>query len=252
MAASEIIVELHDVSIARRGKPVLAGVNLEIRAREVLGVVFVRGVGRSTLLQVATGLLAPDSGEVSYRGKPVLGMSPREVDAFRKATAVVFGEGGLLVNTTCFNNIALPLRYHTKLTEAEIEDKVMDTLAQVGMREARDHFPWELTVGKQRLVALARALVRDPELVFFDNFFQGSEPLAWKKLSRCMLESRAQRGVSFVLVLEADPNVYSLADRLCVIEDGHVLETSAPETLKESKNKRVTGIFSVEALGEEL
>jgi phospholipid/cholesterol/gamma-HCH transport system ATP-binding protein len=249
---NEVVLELRDVSIARRGKPVLVRVNLEVRAREALGVVFLRGGGRSTLLSVASGLLAPDSGEVLYRGRPLSSLGTREVDAFRKATAMVFEHGGLLVNTTCFNNVALPLRYHTRLPEDEIEVKVMDLLGVVGMREARDHFPWELTIGKQRLVALARALAREPELIFFDNFFQGSEPLAWRKLTRVMQESRERRGTAFVLVLEADPTVYSLADRLLVIEDGHVLEAGAPQSLKESKNKRVTGIFSVEALGEEL
>jgi phospholipid/cholesterol/gamma-HCH transport system ATP-binding protein len=247
----EILLELDKVTISRRGARVLDGLSLELRAKEILGIVFVHGVGRSTLLRVAAGLLAPDAGSVLWRGKEVSTLGLADLARFREKTAMVFSNGGLLVNTTCFNNIALPLRYHTKLSEAEVEKRAMDALSFVGLPQVRDRFPWELTIGQVRLVALARALVREPEIIFFDNFFQGSEGVMWRKLTRAVLDARAQRGTSFVLILESDPSVYPLADRLCVIEDGRVLETSAPSTMRRSKDKRVSGIFQIGAFGEE-
>lgn len=249
--ARDILLELDRIAVTRGDARVLDGITLDVRAGEVLGLVFTHGMGKTTLLHVAGGLLEPDAGEVRWRGRPLAALSGAELATFREKTAIVFQGGGLFVNTTCFNNVALPLRYHTRLSEPEIEDRVRAALATVGMEDARDRFPWELSAAKQRLVGLARALIRDPELVLFDDFTQGAEAVAWRRLTRVVLEARTRRGTAFVLVLEADPSVYALADRLCVIEDGRVLETSAPHAMRASHDQRVSGIFRTDHLGLE-
>jgi phospholipid/cholesterol/gamma-HCH transport system ATP-binding protein len=246
----ETLIELRHVTVNQGGQKLLDDVSFSVREGEVFGLVFVHGTGKSTLLRVASGFFTPEHGEVLWRGRRISDFSFEEERSFQARTGFVFQNGGLLVNTNVFDNVALPLRYHTDTSEREIEKKVMAALETVGMASFAQRFPWQLTMAKQKLVTLARALVRDPEVICFDNFVTGTDVVAWQTMNRVVRQQRATRGIAWVLVLEADPDTYQIADRLCIIEDGHVLEVNAPKTIRESKDIRVSRVFKTMDFGE--
>lgn len=247
----EPLIELRNVTVKRDGATILDNVSFTVHEGEIFGVVFVHGTGKSTLLRVAAGFFKPEVGEVLYRGRNMYDLSFKEEVAHQYKTGFVFQNGGLLVNTKVYDNVALPLRYHADLSEQEIEGAVISTLGMVGASKFATSFPYQLTVAKQKLVTLARALVRDPEIIFYDNFFKGADLVAWTTLTKIVRQLRATRNVAWVLMLEADPETYPIADRLCVVEDGRVLDTNAPEAIKRSKDVRVSRVFQALMLDDE-
>lgn len=239
----EPLIELKNVTVRHGTQTILNDMSLTVHEGEIIGLVFTHGTGKSTLLRAAAGFFRPDEGQIFYRGRDVATFDFDEEARFQAKTGFVFQNGGLLVNTNVYDNVALPLRYHTDLDEAEIEGTVQGMLGLVGMADAGDRFPFELTIVKQKLVALARALVVHPEIVFYDNFFKGTETAAWQTLTTLVRQLRTTMDLAWMLVLESDPDTYHIADRLCVIENGRVLEMSAPDTLKKSKDARVSRVF---------
>jgi phospholipid/cholesterol/gamma-HCH transport system ATP-binding protein len=246
----ETIIDLRHVTVSHAGHKLLDDVSLSVREGEIFGLVFSHGTGKSTLLRVAAGFFSPEHGEVLYRGRRISDFSFEEERSFQARTGFVFQNGGLLVNTKVFDNVALPLRYHTDTSEKEIEKKVMTALETVGMASFANRFPWELTIAKQKLVTLARSLVRDPELIYFDNFVTGTDVVAWQTMNRVVRQQRATRGIAWLLVLEADPETYQIADQLCIIEDGRVVDVAAPKKMRESKDVRVSRVFKTMDFGE--
>lgn len=246
------LIELRHVTVrAHDGHDVLHGISLALGEGEVLGLVFVHGTGKTTLLRAASGFFKPDAGAVLFRGRPVHDLDFAGDQALQSKIGFVFQNGGLLVNTRVFDNVALPLRYHTRLGEKEIEGRVGAALAQVGMEAAAQKFPWELTVARQKLVGLARALVREPEVILFDNFVTGTETGVWELMIRTVRQARAGRRVAWMLVLEADPDVYALADRIAVIEDGRLLAIDEPRKLEASADARVRHVFRATDFGRD-
>lgn len=217
--SDEPLLELHRVSFRDGETAILTEVSLTVFAREILGVVFQQGIGKTALLHLAAGLLEPSAGEVVYRGEriakrpasPTLGM-------------VFEDDGGLLPNLTVFENIALPLRYHTRASEPEVRAKVSEVLSVAGVQEVADKHPWQLTRDRQRLAALARALITEPDLVFVDDLYQGADAEAYGQMRETILLAREAYGTAFLLVLESSAEDFDFCDRICLIDHGAVLE----------------------------
>lgn len=240
----EPIIELRNVTIiADDGHKVLDDVSLSLFEGEILGLVFAHGTGKTTLLRVASGFFPPSSGEVLWRGRDIRTLGFDEQLEFQWRTGFVFQNGGLLVNTRIEDNIALPLRYQAKLDEEEIAKRVAQALEQVGMADRAQRFPFELTIGRQKLATLARALVRDPEVIFFDNFTVGAEAVIWQSLTRLVRWLRVNKRMSFLLVMGSDPASFAIADRLCIIEDGRIQATGTQSTLRASTDQRISRVF---------
>lgn len=221
----EPLLELHRVSLLDGDLPILTEVSLTLYEQEILGVVFQQGIGKTALLHIAAGLLAPTKGEVVLRGRRLAALQGPD----RPPLGFVFAEGGLMENLSLYENVALPLRYHTNLDEDAIESKVLEHLQLVGMEEQRERFPWQLTRDRCRLAALARALVVEPVVVFVDDFFLGADADAFRRMEQAVGLARDAVGTSFFLVLEATPDDFGCADRLCLVDHGAVLELDRPE-----------------------
>src|SRR5207253_2276137 len=171
------------------------------------------------------GFFKPDEGQVLYRGRDIAAFSFDEEREFQRATGFIFQNGGLLVNTRIYDNVAMPLRYDPALSDAEIDAKVREALATVGMSDAADRFPWELTVARQKLCTLARALVRDPQVIFYDNFFKGTEPDT--SVGVFLLFGIA--AVAAFLIAKANTQGWVGAKRLVIQAiDGHNIKEQAP------------------------
>ncbi len=236
------LVELRNVTVRREGQTLLDDVCLTVHEGETVGVIFAHGRGRSTLLRIASGFFAPDSGAVFYRGRRMASLAFRDEIEMQRRIGFIFQNGGLLLNQRVSDNVALPLRYHTELSDEEIEARVRDALELVGMAQYASRFPYELGVAKQKLVTLARALVREPEIILYDNFYQGADLAAWETLTRLVRQLRATRNMAWLLILEADPQIYPIVEQLCIIEDGRVLATSSPTEMASSADLRVSRV----------
>ncbi|MEM9068153.1 MAG: ATP-binding cassette domain-containing protein [Myxococcota bacterium] len=209
------LLEFHRVTFG----DVLTEVSLTVHAQEIVGVVFQHGIGKSVLLQLGAGLIEPSAGEVVYRGRRIRDRPDEPTIGF-----VFEDDGGLFENMTLYDNIALPLRFHTRSSESEIEAKVREILSVVGMDDEAERFPWTMTRDRQRLASLARALVYEPDVCFIDDFFIGADADAFHRMEETVSLAREAYGTAFLLVLEAAPEDFGIADRLCLIDHGAVLE----------------------------
>jgi phospholipid/cholesterol/gamma-HCH transport system ATP-binding protein len=218
----EPLLELHRICLVGNGQALLHEVSLTVHEREIVGLVFQHGIGKTSLLRIGAGLLRPTSGEVIFRGQRVGDLDPQDAPF-----GFVFRDGGLLGNLSLRENLALPLRYHTQLTEEAVMADVEEALRGVGLEEQADKLPFELPRDAVRLATLARDLMRRPSLVFIDDFFRGGDLEAFRRLEERVVLARKEHGTSFLLVLEPTDG-FGCADRLCLVDHGAVLETLRP------------------------
>lgn len=218
--AGEPLLEFHRVSYERDGTRLLTEVSLTIHRAEIVGVVFQGGAGKTELLYLGAGLLDASAGEVMYRGKRL-----RDRATHPPTMGFVFeDDGGLFENLSLYENIALPLRFHTSKTEEEIDAKVREILSVVGMEESASKHSYEIGRDRQRVAALARALVYEPDIVFVDDFFIGADADAFHRMEETISLARDAYETAFLLVMEATPDQFGIADRLCLVDHGAVLE----------------------------
>jgi ABC-type transporter Mla maintaining outer membrane lipid asymmetry ATPase subunit MlaF len=217
------LLELHRVGFVDDERPLLSDVSLTVHEGEIVGVVLQQGAGKSLLLSIASGLVPPTSGEVVYRGRRIT-----ELPASPPKLGFVFeDDGGLLANLSIFDNVALPLRFHYGLEERAIDAKVHEVLGLVGLDELADRMPWQLTRDRQRLAALARATVYEPELIFIDDFFPSSDQDAFRRMQESVEITREAQGTAFLLAVDGTGE-FGITDRLCLVDHGTVLELERP------------------------
>lgn len=214
------LLEFHRVSFERDEQPILTEVSLTIHQAEIVGVVFQGGTGKTELLYLGAGLLDATAGEVMYRGKRL-----RDQESQPPSMGFVFeDDGGLFENLTLYENIALPLRFHSSKTEEEIDAKVREILSVVSMEDTASKYSYEFGRDRQRVAALARALVYEPDIVFVDDFFIGADADAFHRMEETIALARDAFQTAFLLVMEATPDNFGVADRLCLVDHGAVLE----------------------------
>lgn len=186
------------------------GVSFDVGAGESVGIVVPRA--RTTLLMVAAGLRRIDEGKVLLEGKPI--ESAYRDLAHEATTGFVFQGGGLLENTTIGDNIALPLRYHTNLSEEAIGKRVRSALAEVGLENEAQRLPYQIPRGTQRLVSLARALAVEPALVYVDDLHHGATVEIWQRFVEVMAAARARWNTAFLCALAVAEAMPVGVDRL--------------------------------------
>lgn len=223
------------------GEAILQDLSFNVRRGEVAGLVALDGRGKSTLVRCAAGLLAPTKGKVLYESKDIYAMGFAEDQRFRTRTAVVFEGGALFANRSIEQNVALPLRYHLGGNEADANQYVRRLLDRVGYTDSLTAFPWQVSARGRRLAAFARALVREPELVIVDRFFEALEPQDSKRLMEVVLELNVKNGTSFLLVGELEPHIFQVAERVVVLEGGRLLAHGFKRQLY--KNDKIKSAF---------
>jgi len=223
---------LDTVDAGYRGDPVIIDVSLELQKGEVVGVVSIDAWGgKSTLLRAAAGLLPPRRGRVRFEGDDVYAMGFGQDQRFRARVGWVPEGGGLLVNQSVWENVALPLRYHLALRGRELEVRVARLLEQAGFQDDARRFPWQVSGRDRRLAAFARALARGPSLVLADDFIEGLETPDKKRLFELVLELNHTEGTAWLLGCDLDPAIFQVAERVLVLEKGRVLALGARRQL---------------------
>lgn len=213
---------------------VLQGVNLEIPKGKLTFIMGQSGTGKSVLLKHIIGLLKPDQGQIFIDGEEVTHFSTRQWQALRRKFGFLFQEGALFDSLTVAENVAFPLREHTKLSTREIYKKVAEKLEQVGLQEAWDKYPAELSGGMRKRAALARALALDPEIILFDEPTTGLDPILQTSIMKLIKETQTQYGLTGIVVSHDVPIALRAADFIAFLHEGKVVEAGSPEEIKHS------------------
>ncbi len=246
-AAGRIVLE--DVHMSYGGRRVFEGLSCEFAPGRISVILGGSGLGKSTILRLVGGLVRPQRGRILVDGDDVTQLSEREMYRVRIKLGMMFQGGALLDSLTVFDNLALPLREHTRLDEEEIAWRVHQRLAAVGLAGVDDLLPGQLSGGMVKRVALARALMRDPVAVLIDEAFSGLDPLSIKRIEALLVGINRRLGMTMVLVSHHIPSTLRMADRILLLLPDRAVEGSPAELLA-SDDADVRG-FLDEAATEE-
>jgi phospholipid/cholesterol/gamma-HCH transport system ATP-binding protein len=214
---------VRDLHVSYGSKKVLNGVDLELQPREILAIVGGSGSGKSTLLRAMIGALQPQQGEVLIEGLD-LNCADRAARATaRKRFGVLFQSGALIGSLTVGDNVAMPLRQHTRLDENTIAIMVRMKLAWVGLEGTESLYPAELSGGMRKRAGLARALALDPPLVFCDEPSAGLDPISVGAIDQLLLDLRRTFAIGAIVVTHELPSVLRIADRVVMLHDGKLI-----------------------------
>jgi phospholipid/cholesterol/gamma-HCH transport system ATP-binding protein len=217
------LIEVRDLHFAYGARKVLRGLDLEIPRGKVVAILGTSGCGKSTLLQLIGGALRPSRGEVRVFGKAVHELDHDGLYALRRQIGMMFQKGGLFSDLTVFDNVAFPIREHTRLPEPVISDLVKMKLNAVGLRGAQDLLPMELSGGMSRRVALARAIALDPDLLIYDEPFAGLDPITLNVICNLIRTLNDALGSTSVVVTYDVPEAVKLADYLYLMGEGRIV-----------------------------
>jgi phospholipid/cholesterol/gamma-HCH transport system ATP-binding protein len=236
---SAAIVEIRDLSYAVSGRPVFAGLDIEIPRGLVTAVMGPSGTGKTTLLRLITGQVAADSGKIEVAGENLRALSRANLYVLRRRMGMLFQNGALLTDLSVFENVAFPLREHTDLPERLIRQLVLTKLQAVGLRGAAQLMPAELSGGMSRRVALARAIVMDPELLIYDEPFVGLDPISLGVILRLIRRLNDTLGITSIVVSHDVKEISSVADRVFLLSGGKVVAGGTPQELKSYPSETV-------------
>ena len=236
---SDAYISLKDVVFSRSGRRIFDGISLDIPRGKVTAVMGPSGTGKTTLLRLIGGQLKPDSGSIRVAGYEVPTLKRRELYALRERMGMLFQSGALFTDLSVYENVAFPLRVHTRLPEDMIRDIVLMKLEAVGLRGARELMPSELSGGMTRRVALARSIALDPELIMYDEPFAGQDPIAMGVLVKLIRDLNHAMGLTSVLVSHDVPESLSICHYACIIADGKVIGQGTPEELQAHPSEQV-------------
>jgi phospholipid/cholesterol/gamma-HCH transport system ATP-binding protein len=236
---NDSIIRISDVLFHRGDKVILDDVSMDIRRGSIVAIMGPSGVGKTTILRLISGQLHPSRGSIEVNGKQVSTLSHRELYKCREDIGVLLQNGALFTDLTVFENIATPLREHTKLSEEEINDRVMDKLESVGLTGTEDLMPHSLSGGMARRVALARAVIMNPKIVLFDEPMTGLDPIAMSTVRRLIRETNDQLGLTSVIVTHNVEQMIKLVDYCFILASGKLVAQGTPQALKDNDDPAV-------------
>jgi phospholipid/cholesterol/gamma-HCH transport system ATP-binding protein len=225
------IVEARDLSYAVNGRAIFSGLDLDIPPGRITAIMGPSGTGKTTLLRLITGQLRPNSGELTVAGRDMRTLKRDELYELRKRMGMLFQNGALLTDLSVFENVAFPLREHTDLPERLIRLIVLTKLQAVGLRGAAELMPSELSGGMGRRVALARAIVMDPEILVYDEPFVGLDPISLGVILRLIRHLNDTLGVTSIVVSHDVREISTVADRVFLLSGGRVAAFGTPQEL---------------------
>ena len=247
--AMSSLVTVRGLCFAHGNRVIFDGIDLEIVRGKVTAIMGPSGTGKTTLLRLIGGQWRPKQGDVLFDGENVHRLSRKKLYALRRRMGMLFQHGALLTDLTVFENVAFPLREHTKLPEAMIRDLVLLKLDAVGLRGAAQLMPESLSGGMARRVALARAVVFDPDLVMYDEPFTGQDPISMGVIMRLIRAMNDALGLTSVVVSHDVNEVLSIADYAYIVAGGKVIAAGTPKALAHTEEPLARQFLQGEADG---
>jgi phospholipid/cholesterol/gamma-HCH transport system ATP-binding protein len=237
-------VQVRSLSKSFGEQTVLNGINLEVAQGETLSVLGRSGTGKSVLLKLIIGLHKPDSGSISIHGQEVTDLPLKQLNEVRKKVGFLFQQAALYDSLTVEENVAFPLRRHSKLSDEERNDRVCELLASVGMDHDAQKMPAEISGGMQKRVGLARALALEPDVLLFDEPTAGLDPITAAEIDDLILRLQKERNMTSVVVTHDIHGAQAISDRLALMRDGQILIQGSFEDLQNSRDPFVTQFLS--------
>src|SRR6202008_810189 len=235
----EPVLSLRNLRVSYGEREILHGINFEVMRGETLVILGGSGSGKSTLLRTLVGLERPSSGEIWLHGRNVTEISDAEMNEIRKGIGMSFQGGALFGSMTVGENVALPLREHTKLEEPTIEIMVRLKLDQVGLAGFENYVPAQLSGGMKKRAAVARALAMDPEILFFDEPSAGLDPIIAAGIDQLILELKRAFRMTIIVVTHELASAFLIADRMLMIDKGNVVALGTTAEMRSSTQRRV-------------
>jgi phospholipid/cholesterol/gamma-HCH transport system ATP-binding protein len=243
-AKNSHMVELRDVVMEFEDKKVLDDLSLTVEPQERLVVMGQSGSGKSTILRLILGILQPSAGEVFFKQFEITRLRRRKLQQVRRDIGMVYQYSALLSSRTVRDNVALPLEELTDKSREEIDKIVDDKLERVGMKDARELMPSELSGGMRKRVSLARALVMEPELILFDEPTAGLDPVIASVIDELIISLTEHSNVTSIIVTHEMASAFRIGTRMAMLYHGKVIEDGDPETFKQSQNPVVAQFLS--------
>ena len=234
------------------GREVLAGVSFTVAKGEVLALVGPSGTGKSVTLKHLVGLLSPSEGSVWLEDTEISFARGKTLEAVRSRIGYLFQGGALLGWLTVGENVALPLRERSNLSDDEIDRRVADALAAVELSDAADRYPAEISGGMQKRAGLARVLVRQCDVVLYDEPTSGLDPVTAATINRLIRKLNKERGVTSIVVTHDLQSALLFADRIMMLKNGRVAELSAPAEFVRSANPDVREFLAAQFITPDL
>jgi phospholipid/cholesterol/gamma-HCH transport system ATP-binding protein len=231
------IIELRDVHTAFNGQKVHSGINLCIKEGEVMSLIGSSGVGKSVLLKELIGILKPDKGEILVMGRNIVPLKEEELIKIRRNIGILFQGSALFDSLTVYENVAYPLREHTKLKEKEIEEKVREKLGLVGLEGVEQKLPDELSGGMKKRVGLARAIAVEPKIILYDEPTTGIDPINADKINELILDLQNKLGITTIVVTHDLHCVKKITNRLAMLSEGKIITEGTWDDLENSEIK---------------
>ena len=236
MENKNVMLKIRQLKIAFGDKTVLNDLDLDVYEGETLAIIGPSGTGKSTIIKVLTGLLAPTGGSVIIDGQETKDYDEGQWDGLRSRMGVVFQYSALFDFLSVGENVAFGLRRHFKLSEEEIQARVATLLDLVGMPNTQGMLPAELSGGMKKRVALSRALAMEPRIMLYDEPTSGLDPVMTMTISRLIRKTQQQLGLTSILVTHDMASAYFAADRIAMLDKGKIVQIGTPDEIKQSKN----------------
>ena len=238
------VAELRDVTMQFEDKLVLDDLSLKIQPQDRLVILGQSGSGKSTILRLILGILYPNAGSIFFKQFEITRLPRRKLQRIRRHIGMVYQYSALLSSLTVRDNVALPLDETTDKNQDEIDTIVDEKLELVGMKDARNLMPSELSGGMRKRVSLARALVLEPELILFDEPVAGLDPVMSSVIDELIITLSEKSKVTSIIVTHEMDSAFRIATRMAMLYQGKIIEEGKPEKLKQSKNPVVSQFLS--------
>lgn len=248
-SSDDSLVELRNLTFGYGERVILDDVSLKIPRGKVKALMGASGGGKTTVLRLIGGQNRAQAGELLFDGQDVTLMDQAQLYAARRRMGMLFQFGALFADLSVFENVAFPLREHTDLSEELIRDIVLMKLNAVGLRGARDLMPSEVSGGMARRVALARAIVLDPELVMYDEPFAGLDPISLGTAAQLIRRLNDSMGLTSIVVSHDLEETFQIADQVVILANGRIAAQGTPDEVKRSTDPLVQQFVQAQAEG---
>jgi phospholipid/cholesterol/gamma-HCH transport system ATP-binding protein len=236
---TEPVISLRNLRVSYGEREILHGISFDVVRGETLVILGGSGSGKSTLLRTLVGLEKPSAGEILIKGQDLAKTSAAEMDEIRRKIGMSFQGGALFGSMTVGENVALPLREHTKLEDSTIEIILRLKLQQVGLEGFEYYMPSQLSGGMKKRAAVARALAMDPEILFFDEPSAGLDPIIAAGIDELILELKRAFHMTIIVVTHELASAFFIADRMLLIDKGNIVALGTTEEMRSSTQPRV-------------